>query len=87
MKIKDGFIMRKIAEISVVVPIGESSIDFNGIITLNETAAFLFRQLQSDISRATLLEQLIDEYDVNQETAKVDVDAFCAQLEEVNLIE
>ncbi len=87
MKIKDGFVMRKIADISIVVPIGESSIDFNGIITLNETAAFLFRQLQSDISRATLLEQLIDEYDVNKETAKVDVDAFCAQLEEVNLIE
>lgn len=40
MKIKDSFILRKIAGEDMVVPVGESIADFNGAISLNETAAF-----------------------------------------------
>ena len=86
MKIRAGFMMRKIADVQVIVPVGESDIDFNGIIMLNDTAAFLFGQLQSDTSRETLLERLLNEYDVDEQTARADIDAFCCQLEGANLI-
>lgn len=86
MRIKKGFIMRKIADVQVIVPVGESDIDFNGIITLNDTAAFLFEQLQSDTSKDALLERLLEEYDVDEQTARTDIDTFCSQLEEANLI-
>ncbi len=86
MKIKDGFVLRKIADVHVVVPAGDVGVDFNGIITLNETAAFLFGQLQKETSKGALLMQLLTEYDVDNETAMADVEAFCSQLEEANLI-
>ena len=41
MKIKDGYMVREVAGSQIVVPVGERTVDFNGIITLNETAAFL----------------------------------------------
>ena len=45
MKIKDNFILRKVADSYVVVPVGKLTLDFNGIINLNETGAFLFELL------------------------------------------
>ena len=86
MKIKEGFLLRKIADLHVVVPIGEASMDFNGVITLNESAAFLFGQLQGDITRETLLERLLEEYEVERETALLDIDAFFSHLREANLL-
>ena len=42
MQIKPGFAMRKIAGSNIVVPVGAASSDFNGMITLNDTGAFLW---------------------------------------------
>ena len=86
MQIKKGLILRKIADVHVVVPTGESNIDFNGIITLNDTAAFLFQQLLLETTKAALLAKLLEEYEVDEKKAQVDIDTFCAQLEEANLI-
>ena len=47
MKIKEDFILRKVADSYVVVPVNNMSLDFNGIINLNETGAFLFKLMQS----------------------------------------
>ncbi len=86
MKIKEGFLLRKIADVHVVVPVGESSLDFNGIITLNESAAFLFEQLQGDMTIESLLDRLLAEYDVDRDTAMEDIDAFFLKLREANLL-
>ena len=86
MKVREGFMLRKIADVHVVVPVGESSIDFNGIITLNETAAFLFQQLLEGTSKERLLEELLQEYDIDQKSAQSDIEDFCGQLREAGLI-
>ncbi len=86
MKIKDGFMMRRIADMQVVVPVGDTGVDFNGVITLNDTAAFLFAKLSSEISREALLEQLLEEYDIDAESAMEDIGQFLEQLEEANLL-
>ena len=51
MKIKEDFILRKVADSYVVVPVNNMSLDFNGIINLNETGAFLFKLMQSGSDR------------------------------------
>jgi hypothetical protein len=86
VKIKDGFVMRRISDVHILAPAGEANIDLNGVITMNDSASFLFKQLQSEITKEALLSQLLDEYDVDAETAKEDIDAFCKQLGEANLI-
>lgn len=86
MKIKQGFLLRRIADVHVVAPVKGGSVDFNGIITLNETAAFLFEQLQQETTREALLERMTSEYEVDREKALSDIDTFFSQLEEANLL-
>ncbi len=44
MKIKDGFILRNVAGNNVVVPIGQATIDFNGMISLNDTRVYFLNR-------------------------------------------
>lgn len=87
MKLKPGFLLRNIAGVDVVVPVGEMSVDFNGIITLNDTGKFLFEKLMAqDVSEDELLRLLLAEYEVDEETAKADIREFIAKIEEANLL-
>ena len=46
MKLKKDFVMRRIANTCVVVPTGDTMVDFNGMLSLNETGAFLWERLE-----------------------------------------
>ena len=87
MKIKEGFILRQIAGEDIVVPIGNNIADFNGVIRLNESAAFLWRELQSEISKTDLVNKLKSEYEIGEELATKDVEDFIKILEENNALE
>lgn len=87
MKLKEGFILRKIANTDVVIPVGKNIANFNGIITLNETAAFLWGLLKNGIDIPAMVEALISEYDVSREKAREDIEAFAKQLSEANMLE
>ena len=86
MKIKDGFILRQVADNYLVVAVGDAVKDFNGIINLNETGAFLWKILESGATEEELAKKLTEEYDVTEETAKADVGKFVAKLAEANLL-
>ncbi len=87
MKIKNNFLLRKVADSYVVVPVGKMSLDFNGIITLNETGAFLFELLQKGCEREDLIAKLLDEYEVSAEKASADVDKFLEKVKESDVLE
>ncbi len=76
MKINDGFMLRNVAGKNIVVAVGEAAMDFDGMISLNETGAFLWKILEDGADYDTLLNKLLDEYDIDEETAKKDIDAF-----------
>lgn len=79
MKIKNGFVLRQVAGQTVVLP-ADSALDLNMMITLNETGAFLWERLQNDTDEAALVAALLEEYDVDEETAKQSVQAFVKKL-------
>jgi len=87
MKIKEGFLLRKVADYSVVVAVDEATKHFNGIINLNETGAFLWKLLETDTTKEALYASLLAEYDVDEPTAKSAVDGFLEKLEKANLLE
>ena len=87
MKIKDNFILRKVADSYVVVPVGRLTLDFNGIITLNETGAFLFELLQKGAEREELIDRLLAEYEVTPERAAADVDVFIEKVKASDVLE
>lgn len=87
MRIKEGFLIRKIIDDYIVVPTGDNIIDFAATISLNESGAFLWNKLSGGCSEEDLVTSLMQEYEgVEEETAKQDVSEFVALLEENNLL-
>lgn len=86
MKIKDGFVLRNICDEYIVVAVGRQTLDFKGLIKLNETGAFLWEQLKNERSEEELLTALRAEYAVDEATAKADIAAFLASLKEAALL-
>ena len=86
MRIKEGFILRKVGKQYVVAATGKASKDFNGMIRLNASAAYVFELLKEDMTEEALVAALLKEYDVDEETAKLDVDAFLSKLKEAGAL-
>lgn len=87
MRVKDGFILRKVGIQYVVAATGKASENFNGMMRLNESGAFAFRLLQEGITKDELVRHIVAEYDVGEEAARRDVENFLAALDEANALE
>lgn len=85
MKIKEGFVLRNICGDYVVIAVGKQTLDFQGIIKLNETGAFLWEKLQQDCTAEELLEAMQAEYAVDEATAREDIRAFIDSLQAAEL--
>ena len=87
MKINKNFELKEIAGSFVVFPVGETAIDFNGMITLNETGAFLWRILKDGADRQQLSDAICAEYSIDVNTAQADIDAFLQRLDGIGCLE
>ena len=88
MKIKDGFMLRQIVDVWVVVPLGERVVDFNGMLKISDSGALLWNKLAScEASREELLQDLLATYEVDAETATRDMDGFLDSLRQAELLE
>ena len=76
MKIKKGFVLRVVGGESVVVPVGEMSKTFHGMINLNETGAFLWKFFSSEHTVDEAVVALCTEYEVEEDRARADVEKF-----------
>ena len=87
MKIKQGFLLREVGSLSVVIAVGDEALDFHKILTLNFTGAFLFKMLQNGAEMSALINALCEEFGVDKTTAETDVNAFLERLTALNLLE
>lgn len=87
MKIRDGFVVRKIADTIVAVPTGDLINDINKIINLNSTGKFMWELLENDISKEELIEKVVEKYKIDEEIAKRDVEKFLNNLREEKILE
>lgn len=87
MKINGDFVIRDIAGSAVVVPVGASAVDFGGMLSLNETGAFLFNALLQGATEQQLVSDLTDEYAVSQKKAAEDVALFIKKLKDAGILE
>lgn len=87
MKIKDGFITRKIGDKIVAITVGEHTKDFNGMITLNDTGHFIWKCLEKDTDKESIANEVIKEYDISTADAMAEIDKFIAELEKNNILE
>lgn len=87
MKIKEGYVIREVAGSYVVVPLGDTQVSFKGIMTLNGVGAFIWRMLENGATKEELLEAVLNEYDVDAETASKDIDRYLIRLRGEKIIE
>ena len=87
MKLKYDFVVREVADKIVAIPIGDATEDFNCMVTLNESGAFIFNLLKQEISEEDLLNAFLGEYDATLEQAKNTIDAFLAKLKEAQILQ
>lgn len=87
MQIKPGFMLREIAGQSVVVPLGSRVVEFNGIMTLSESGALLWKKLETNSSIDELVELLLKEYDIDETTAQEDVGDFVESMRSNSILE
>lgn len=75
MKIKKGFVLRTVCGENVIVGEGLDAINFGRMLSLNETAAWLWKKAleQGDFTAQSLAEALCTEYEVTPEQALADV--------------
>ena len=86
MKLKPGFVLREVAGSYVVVSTG-SELNFNGMISLNETGKTIWTCLENDTDTDAIVKAIISEYDVDEATAKSAVEAFVDKLRNHGFIE
>lgn len=88
MKVKEGFRMRKLGRDHIVVGEGLKQINFNKMIVLNDTAAFLWESIaDKEFTKDDLTELLVNNYDVDAEVAAKDASALADKWLETGIIE
>ena len=79
MKLKQGFILRTVAGETVVLPSGDD-LDLNMMITLNDTGKYLWQRLEAGAEMDELVAGLLEEYDVDEATARAGAERFVEKL-------
>ncbi len=87
MRIKSDYVLREIAGDYVLVPTGEAVAKFNGLFGVSEVGARIIELLPECADEAAVTARIVDEYDVDAETAAKDVAEFISELREKEIIE
>ena len=87
MKIAEGFVLKTIADSYVVVPVGENLVDFSAMITVNETGAFIWQQLEKENDIEGVVAAMCSEFEIDADTAREDCLEFIKILEDNKVVE
>ena len=87
MRIKSIYSLKEIAGDFMVIATGASLVDLTGSFTLNETAALLWRTLENGAEKEDLVKALTAEYDVSEQEAAEDAEAFLTFLKQKDMLE
>ena len=86
MIVKKGLLLKEVAGNYIVVAVGSAVKLLSGAVTLNETGAFLWGNLEKGAEKEDLVNALLKNYKVDKDTAIKDVNAFIEKLEKANLL-
>ncbi len=87
MKVRSGFKLMKVGVQNLVVAVDERAEEFNGMVRLNSTGAFLWELLERGAEKEELVAALLSEYEIDKETAETDVDRFLSILTDNGILE
>ncbi|MDD7772684.1 MAG: PqqD family protein [Firmicutes bacterium] len=86
MKLKREFVLRQIAGDHLLIPVGKTALDMNGMLTLNEMGAFLWKKLPQAQTEAELTDLVLAEYEADRATVEKDVAEFLDKLRKLGIL-
>ena len=86
MKIKRDFILREIAGDILLVPAGKTALDLNGMLTLNEVGADIWKMLPQVENEEEIVARLVQDYDADPAQVREDVAEFIRHLRELGIL-
>ena len=86
MKLCDNYVMKNLANETILVHQDEKNVDFSKIINLNEIAVFIINKIQEGLNTLEICKAITKEYDIDEKTAKEDTENFIKKLLELEII-
>lgn len=87
MKVKDGYILKKVAGENIVIATGEARLSFNGIITFNEVGAEVFTRLDGTRTVDQITQEIASLYNAPKEIIEKDINKLIEKMRNHGLIE
>ena len=89
MKVKNGFNLREVCGEHIIVAEGDENIDFSNIISMNESSAYLWEEVQKmdSFTVDNLVELICDQYEIDEDTARKDATMLADQWGTAGIIE
>lgn len=82
MKIKKGFVIREVSGQIMVIATEEASLNFHGLIRLNQTGKFIWEAIERGLSIDEIALELSQAYKINLDVAKADTKLFIKKMQE-----
>lgn len=87
MKIKDGFVLRRVLDEAIVIASGEMSKTFNGMVKLNDSAADIWTWISEGLTENEVSQKLAEKYELTAEKAALDTKDMISQMLKAGLLE
>lgn len=87
MKIKAGFVLRRVLDEAIVIANGEASKTFHGMVKLNDSAADIWEWISKGLTKGEIANELAKKYELSDAKAMDDVEAMIKQMADAGLVE
>ena len=87
MKIKEGFVLRRVLDEAIVIATGEMSKNFHGMVKLNDSGADIWEWISEGNDEIAVAKKLSEKYELSEEKAIADTKAMISQMADAGLLE
>lgn len=87
MKIKKELFLRNVAGENMLIPVGETTGEYNGIFVLDGIGETIWKMIENGMEQNEIVSALLSEYDAPEADIKADVEAFIGKLRDLGIVE
>ena len=87
MKLKGEFMLRTLGDDILAIPVGETALEFNGMILLNDVSKVIWECLTAECQLSQIVTAVTDAFEVSQQEAQADILEYLGKLRDSGLLE
>lgn len=87
MKLHGEFVVRQVLDDTVAIPVGQTALQLNGMILLNDVSRVIWQQLEQDTTLEKIVTAVTEAFEVSPAEAKADILEFLNKLRSAQLLD